>query len=55
MNETTTRATTTSILSIWYGNECGEYAINTFCEYYGSRYIKDIDGYDFYFTMNVTT
>lgn len=32
-----------------YGNECGEYAINTFCEYYGSRYIKDIDGYDFYF------
>ena len=25
-----------------YGDECGEYAIETFCEFYGAKYLNDI-------------
>ena len=32
-----------------YGDECGEYAIKTFCDYYGAKYLTDIEHYDFYF------
>ena len=32
-----------------YGDECGEYAIETFCEFYGAKYLNDIEKYDFYF------
>lgn len=32
-----------------YGDECGEYAIETFCEFYGAKYLTDIEHYDFYF------
>lgn len=32
-----------------YGDECGEYAIKTFCDYYGAKYLTDIERYDFYF------
>lgn len=32
-----------------YGDKCGEYAIKTFCEFYGAKYLTDIEHYDFYF------